>query len=319
MASPTGRAIAITALIAFAAASCASDGDGAASTTTAPASTTSAAPPADPTTTTIVDQQPEDPESSAPETPEPEDVIVVTRVPVLTAEPATGIAETDFVRRSENGGETVFEYPLDTTLGLEVRGVTLSEGPVFGNEGVYIASADNSLVLEGPEDEKLAPLVGVDFHNGTIEFDVNASVAPDTPEPMLAIARGFAGLCFRVAVDGGSFECFYIRAENGQADDPVRAGHAAQYISLPGFDFATLRREAPEKYESAAPVSPGQWHTLRIEVDDASAALFVDNGTDAVLAVDDLKLGADARGGVALWVGVFTDAFFRNLTITATD
>jgi hypothetical protein len=267
-----------------------------------------------PATTETTEPEPEPPVT------EPVPEVEVTRIASLTSEPEAGLTESDYLTRSSDGdGQQVITYPLSTTLGIQARGVVLSEGPVFGREGVYIASADNSLALEGPEDEKIAMLSGVDFHNGIIEFEINAAVAPDTPEAGLGFARGFAGLCFRVEQEARSFECFYIRAENGPTDDPVRSAHAAQYISLPGFDFAALRAEAPEKYESAAPVKPGEWHTVRIEVNDALASLFIDGGDEAVLVVDDLKLGPDARGGIALWVGVFTDAFFRNATVTTTD
>ena len=61
---------------------------------------------------------------------------------------------------------------------------------------------------------------------------------------------------------------------------------------------------------------------------DLAAATFVDNGcrhelvevTGAqVLSIDDMYMGADARGGVGIWVGEYTDCLVRNLVIECDD
>ena len=76
-----------------------------------------------------------------------------------------------------------------------------------------------------------------------------------------------------------------------------------------------MRREAPDKYESYADVVPGEWTHLRIEVAGATARLYVGAAAQPVLIVNDLKRGAAAHGAIGLFVGVGTDAHFRNLTI----
>jgi hypothetical protein len=45
------------------------------------------------------------------------------------------------------------------------------------------------------------------------------------------------------------------------------------------------------------------------------ARLFVHDGEQPVLIVNDVKSGPNAKGGVALWLGIGTVAHFRNLTL----
>jgi hypothetical protein len=59
----------------------------------------------------------------------------------------------------------------------------------------------------------------------------------------------------------------------------------------------------------------GQWTKIRIEVDGERARLYVHGNEQPTLIVNDVKSGADASGGVALWLEPGTVAHFRNLTI----
>jgi hypothetical protein len=76
-----------------------------------------------------------------------------------------------------------------------------------------------------------------------------------------------------------------------------------------------LRKEFPEKYESYVDLQPGVWTRMRIEVSGTTARLFVHDNTQPNLIVSDLKHGL-SEGGVALWIGPGTEAFFSNLRIT---
>jgi hypothetical protein len=58
----------------------------------------------------------------------------------------------------------------------------------------------------------------------------------------VALARGFAGIAFRVQPDLRTYDAFYLRPTNGRADDQVRRNHAAQYSGStlePSRIFAT--------------------------------------------------------------------------------
>lgn len=160
----------------------------------------------------------------------------------------------------------------------------------------------------------LIALPGNALRNGRIE----AWVAGQRAEGASAGARGFVGLAFRVQPDG-RYEAFYIRPTNGRADDQLRRNHATQYISEPDYPWHRLRREAPGVYESYADMVAGEWTRLRIEVEGARARLYVGDAAQPVLIVNDLKLGADATGGVALWIEAETDAHFADVRVTPRD
>jgi hypothetical protein len=150
----------------------------------------------------------------------------------------------------------------------------------------------------------------VSFRDGVIEVDLAGQPAAGAS----AGARGFIGIAFRLLGDG-RYEYIYLRPTNGRADDQVRRNHSTQYSSYPDFDYARLRKEAPEKYESYVDLQPGVWTKYKIEVEGSKARLYVNGAEQPCLIVDDLKLGPQA-GGVALWVGPGTEGYFSNLKVT---
>ena len=149
------------------------------------------------------------------------------------------------------------------------------------------------------------------FRDGTIEVDLAGQPAAYAAG---TAARGFIGIAFRLQADG-KYEYIYLRPTNGRADDQVRRNHSTQYSSHPDFDFARLRKDAPEKYESYVDLEPGVWTKFKIEIDGAKARLFVHGAPQPCLIVNDLKL-EPKEGKVALWVGPGTEGYFSNLKIT---
>lgn len=147
------------------------------------------------------------------------------------------------------------------------------------------------------------------FRDGTIEVDLAGKPGRGAGSG----ARGFIGIAFRLQDD--KYEYIYLRPTNGRADDQVRRNHSVQYSSYPEFDFARLRRESPEKYESYVDLQPGVWTRYRIEIDGPKARLYVHGAEQPVLVVNDLKL-EPREGGVALWVGPGTEGYFAGLKIT---
>ena len=129
-------------------------------------------------------------------------------------------------------------------------------------------------------------------------------------------ARGFVGVAFRVASDGRTYDCFYLRPTNGRADDQERRNHTAQYISHPNFPWFKLREQTPSKYESYVDIQPAEWIHVKIDVNGDKAKLFVNGNSQPTLIVNDLKTGASGKGPVALWMEGTTIAHFANLKIT---
>ncbi len=194
-------------------------------------------------------------------------------------------------------------YPLDSAKGLEPHSVTVEPATYQGRKGIHVVAS--------PESGGVVVVSGTSFHDGTIELEVSgkpgAGAATD--------ARGFVGLAFRANADASKYECAYIRPTNGRAADQLRRNHSTQYISIPEYEWFRLRNESPGKYESYADLIPGEWTKIRIEVSGLKMRLFVNDATQPTLIVNDLKHG-DTTGGIALWIGPGTDAYFANLRIT---
>lgn len=150
----------------------------------------------------------------------------------------------------------------------------------------------------------------IGFRDGTIE----AEVAGKPADGAGADARGFIGIAFRL-VDN-KYEYIYLRPTNGRADDQVRRNHSVQYSSFPDYDFARMRQESPEKYESYVDLQPGVWTKIRIEVAGRTARLYVHDSEQPCLIVNDLKL-EPREGAVALWIGPGTEGYFSDLKVTA--
>lgn len=154
----------------------------------------------------------------------------------------------------------------------------------------------------------------LDFHNGTIEVDVAGVLADDAPE----YARGFVGIAFRVE-SNQKFEAMYLRPVNSIVEDQVRRNHTVQYFSYPEYDFARLRKETPEKYESYVDIAPAQWIHMKIEVSQDKARLYVNGAKHPTLVVNDLKAGSDQRGGIGFWIESGTIGYFSDLKIRYND
>ncbi len=202
---------------------------------------------------------------------------------------------------------------LDSTAGLRANDVVLREATFDGRRAVEITMVSD---FSGGDSNTIALVEGFDFQSGAIEFDLASGVNPESWFFVRWIARGFAGIAFRVADDLSSFESLYLRPTNGEAEDPERRAHAVQYFSYPGWDFSRFREEAPGVYEAPAPIGPDRWIHVRVEVAGSKASLFIDDGPEPVLVVNDLKHGPDARGGIALFVDAGTRAYFSNLVVT---
>ncbi|MBV9072639.1 MAG: hypothetical protein JOZ10_03325 [Acidobacteria bacterium] len=188
---------------------------------------------------------------------------------------------------------------------LAGKNVTITQTTYKGRPAVHIMPAPEAVNAAA-----YAVVKGVSFRDGTISVDLAGQPAAGAAEG----ARGFIGIAFRLQGDG-SYEYIYLRPTNGRADDQVRRNHSTQYGSYPSFDFARSRAEAPGKYESYVDLEPGVWTKYRIEVEGRKARLFVHEAEQPCLIVNDLKL-EPREGGVALWVGPGTEAYFSNLKIT---
>ena len=206
-------------------------------------------------------------------------------------------------------------FPLESVDRLRFHNVTGEAAVLDGKRGLRATISEEALRRMSQTQQYAQGLIHIedlDFSNGVIEAEIAGGLTPGAGGE----ARGFVGIAFRVQEDRKTYDAFYLRPTNGRADDQERRNHSAQYISLPEWPWSRLRKETPNKYEAYVDLVPGVWTKIKIEVRGEQARLYVHDHEQPTLIVKDVKSGANAHGGVALWLEPGTVAHFRNLTVT---
>jgi hypothetical protein len=165
----------------------------------------------------------------------------------------------------------------------------------------------NGVRLSNASGNGVAWVEGTDFRSGTIEVDLRGR------EDM---GQTFVGIAFH-RKDDNTYEAVYLRPFNFRATDSIRKQHAVQYITMPGFDYDRLRRDAPEEFENPvdASIVPTDWVKLRVVVEGAKVQIYVG---PVPLTLEVRKLGQLDGGQVGLWVGNTSGGDFANLVVTPT-
>lgn len=237
--------------------------------------------------------------------------LFAVRAVLLTAAAGAALLVSDIEARQAQ----VKRYALESAQGVRLRDLIATPATLEGKKGLQLTMSDEArkrLAATPAELEQVALIEGLEFDNGTIEAEIAGMPAKEAGEG----ARGFVGIAFRVQNDMKTGDAFYLRPTNGRAEDQERRNHATQYISHPDWPWARLRKETPSRYESYVDLVPGVWTRVKIEVDGVKARLYVHGQEHPALIVNDVKTGAQAKGGVGLWVGSGTVAHFRDLRVT---
>jgi hypothetical protein len=209
-----------------------------------------------------------------------------------------------------NGISGLFAQKIDLTASnLVANQVYLSFAQLEGKKAVKVSK---DTTVKAADEATFVRVKNLDFQDGVIEVKVLSRLLKNaTPT-----ARGFIGVAFRISADNSHFESIYLRPTNGRADDQVRRNHSLQYFSFPDHKFDRLRKESPEKYEAYADMGLNEWIKVKIVVSGEQAQLFLHDQKQPSLIVNDLKLGANAHGGIGLFVDVGTEGYFRDLKVT---
>ncbi len=155
-------------------------------------------------------------------------------------------------------------------------------------------------------------LKDMDFKNGIIEVKVLSRLLKTAPP----FARGFIGVAFRVDEQNSKYESIYLRPTNGRVDDQFRRNHTIQYFAYPDYKFDRLRQaEFKGQYETYTDIGLDEWITIRIEIKDKKAALYINNQKHPSFIVSEM-LGSSKSGSIGLWVDIGTEGYFRNLKVT---
>jgi hypothetical protein len=197
---------------------------------------------------------------------------------------------------------------IEGATGLEAHNVLLEPVTYRGRKALRVS---DKMQAGTRDSSSVAVVQGTSLEDGTIEVLLSGDTLPGAPPDV----RGFVGIAFRVSNDASSYECFYLRPTNGRAEDQLRRNHSTQYISIPGYEWYTLRDKTPGLYESYVDLVPGEWTKVRIRFSGKEAKLYVNGAEQPVLVVHDLKQPVRA-GAVALWVGPGTVANFADLKLS---
>jgi hypothetical protein len=208
-------------------------------------------------------------------------------------------------------------FPLDVIPdGAVLRSVTAQPARVGDRDCLRVQL--EGAVAEGVPgvdyiDQPTFVILPIEFLHGRIEVDIRSRLTADAPE----LARGFAGLAYRIADDCSRFESVYVRPLNGRKVNPPapRADRAIQYFAYPEWPFDRIRDEfPPERFEAGADIGPDEWITLAIDVRHDRVRVTI-NGSEQLLISE--TLADPAPGRVGLFVDIGTDALFSNLVVSA--
>jgi hypothetical protein len=178
---------------------------------------------------------------------------------------------------------------------------------VFNRELTLINEKDHKGIrLSKDEGEGVAWIKGVEFSNGTLEFDVRGE---DVKQ------HSFVGIAFH-GVDDATFDAIYFRPFHFNATDEISRARAVQYISLPDFPWRTLRERFQTKYEHAAEPTPdpNAWFNVRVVVKDAAVSVYINGSANPSMAIE--KVAAINKGMVGFYVADTSGGDFANLVIT---
>lgn len=153
-----------------------------------------------------------------------------------------------------------------------------------------------------------------DLADGVIEVKMLSRI--QSPSPFEA-ARGFIGVAYRINKDNSAFDAIYLRPSNGRADDQFRRNHTVQYYAYPDYKFDRLRKEANGEYETYADIGLNEWISIRIEIKDKKAVLYVNDQKSPAFIVNEMK-GNTKSGGIGLWVDIGTEGYFKDFKFTKT-
>ena len=194
---------------------------------------------------------------------------------------------------------------------LTIACCVLSGVAVFGQKTGYVIvnrslSDDGKVVhLSAADGDGKAWIKGLDLVEGTIEVDIKGK---DVQQ------QSFVGFAFH-GVNDSTYEAVYFRPFNFQSTDPVRKGHAVQYIAPPQYEWPVLREKYPNKYEQpVSPVpDPNDWFHAKMVVAADKIEVFVNGNATPSLVVVPLVHTGGRR--VAYWVGNGSDGDWKNLKV----
>lgn len=179
--------------------------------------------------------------------------------------------------------------------------VTQKNSIVINRDAVF----ENGIVhLNANANDGILWINNLDFKNGTIELDIRGKNIQ---------GQSFVGMAFH-GIDNKTYDVVYFRPFNFK--NPERKMHAIQYISLPKYDWSSLRQAFPGKYENEmqpVPENVEDWFHAKIEVQHPHIKVYINGSNSPALEVE--FISETKHGKVGFWVGNGSEGWFRNLKV----
>jgi sugar lactone lactonase YvrE len=190
-------------------------------------------------------------------------------------------------------------------------GILLVSPPTFSQEGETVGfDSDRWNIVDGEVVEHLgrkcllgtAFLEDVDFGNGVIEVDMVVDNA----------IRSYPGIVFRKQSEF-DYERFYVRPHrsNGLYDD------ALQYVPVIN-GIAGWQLYSGEGFTAPIRIKSGEWVHLKLEIHGSQGRVYVGDGAEPALEIDELKQGASS-GSIGLMAQPSQQAYFSNFRYRQDD
>ena len=152
--------------------------------------------------------------------------------------------------------------------------------------------------------KRIVYLKNVSFSKGTIEVDLRGKNV---------FLQSFLGIAFH-GLNDSTYDVVYFRPFNFKHEDTARRKWSVQYMSIPDYDYAKLRKEHPLVYENAVTPVPNadDWFHATIVIDDGWVTVYVNHSATASLKVK--LLNKRNTGKIGLWDDELSGDF-ANLTL----
>jgi hypothetical protein len=173
-----------------------------------------------------------------------------------------------------------------------------------------IDTSNHTQIIDAPGKQaitltKIAWLKNVSLGDGTIDIDLRGKDV---------FLKSFLGIAFH-ATDARHYDVIFFRPFRFHHADTATRRWSVQYMGMPEFDYAALRKAHPWVYENSVNPVPGaaDWFHVTIVLKGGWITVYVNHSTTPSLKIQSLNKARD--GGIGLWDDELPGDF-ANLEVT---
>ena len=194
---------------------------------------------------------------------------------------------------------------------FDLRKLAKNKGFDVVNRGLTILNQGlhKGIRLSKDYGEGIAWLKGVEFSNGTIEFDARGEDVE---------GHSFVGIAFH-GKNNETYDAVYLRPFRFNETDEAMRSHSIQYIALPNYTWRVLREKFSNKFEHTIDPSPdpNSWVHVRMVIKDSTVSTYINGNKEPSLVVE--KMSTISTGAIGFYVADTSGGDFANLKITKTN